>query len=119
MGLKVVFMGTPFFAERILARLLDSAHEVAAVVTVADKPAGRGQQLLNRLVLRSGVQTNDGRLGQRGLADSERLNRVGRGDGDDADVALLPLLWGAELNQRLVDVLVGLVAHGGGAQARR
>jgi len=45
MGLKVVFMGTPFFAERILARLLDSAHEVAAVVTVADKPAGRGQQL--------------------------------------------------------------------------
>ncbi len=45
MALKVVFMGTPYFAERILHHLLGSTHEVVAVVTVADKPAGRGQQL--------------------------------------------------------------------------
>jgi methionyl-tRNA formyltransferase len=43
--LRIVFMGTPAFAERILAELHQSAHQVVGVVTVADKPAGRGQQM--------------------------------------------------------------------------
>lgn len=42
---KIVFMGTPEFAVRSLEVLLDGGVEVAAVVTVPDKPAGRGQQL--------------------------------------------------------------------------
>lgn len=42
---KIVFMGTPEFAVRSLEVLLDGGIEVAAVVTVPDKPAGRGQQL--------------------------------------------------------------------------
>lgn len=45
MGLKIVFMGTPGFASHMLEGIISSAHEVVAVVTVADKPAGRGQQL--------------------------------------------------------------------------
>lgn len=40
---KVVFMGTPEFAVRSLEVLLEGGIEVAAVVTVPDKPAGRGQ----------------------------------------------------------------------------
>lgn len=43
--LKIVFMGTPEFAVTILDAILKSKHEVVGVVTVADKPAGRGQQL--------------------------------------------------------------------------
>jgi methionyl-tRNA formyltransferase len=42
---KIVFMGTPEFAVRSLEVLLHGGIEVAAVVTVPDKPAGRGQQV--------------------------------------------------------------------------
>jgi methionyl-tRNA formyltransferase len=45
MGLKrIVFFGTPAFAVPALGCLLDSAFEVAGVVTQPDKPRGRGQQ---------------------------------------------------------------------------
>ncbi len=43
--MKIVFMGTPEFAVPSLKTLQHSQHEVVAVVTVPDKPAGRGQQL--------------------------------------------------------------------------
>jgi len=42
-GLRIVFMGTPAFAVRILDELHQSQHQIVGVVTVADKPAGRGQ----------------------------------------------------------------------------
>ncbi|MFN5734707.1 MAG: methionyl-tRNA formyltransferase, partial [Flavobacteriales bacterium] len=45
MGLRIVFMGTPQFASYMLDRLHASSHEVVGVVTVADKPAGRGQKV--------------------------------------------------------------------------
>src|SRR4051812_35467560 len=37
-------MGTPAFAGRTLERLLEAGHEIAAVYTQPDRPAGRGQQ---------------------------------------------------------------------------
>lgn len=43
--LRLVFMGTPDFAVGILDALQRSIHEITAVVTVADKAAGRGQKL--------------------------------------------------------------------------
>lgn len=42
---RIVFMGTPDFAAHILKALCNHGFNVVAVVTVADKPAGRGQQL--------------------------------------------------------------------------
>ncbi|MCL9783007.1 methionyl-tRNA formyltransferase [Vibrio sp. S4M6] len=44
-SLKVVFAGTPDFAARHLAALLSSQHEVIAVYTQPDRPAGRGKKL--------------------------------------------------------------------------
>lgn len=44
-GLRVVFAGTPAFAEIALQALLSSKHQVIAVYTQPDKPAGRGQKL--------------------------------------------------------------------------
>lgn len=41
--MRVVFMGTPEVAVPALRALLDSHHEVAAVVTQPDKPRGRGR----------------------------------------------------------------------------
>jgi methionyl-tRNA formyltransferase len=43
--MRIVFMGTPDFAVASLAALVNAGYEVAAVVTAADKPAGRGQKL--------------------------------------------------------------------------
>jgi len=42
-SLKVVFMGTPAFSVGIMKAILASEHDLVGVVTVADKPAGRGQ----------------------------------------------------------------------------
>lgn len=43
--MKLVFMGTPEFAVASLDALIKAGHEVAAVVTMPDKPAGRGQKI--------------------------------------------------------------------------
>lgn len=43
--LRIVFMGTPEFAVTILTKLVGSEHQVVAVVTAMDKPAGRGKKL--------------------------------------------------------------------------
>ncbi|MBF59098.1 methionyl-tRNA formyltransferase [Halomonas sp. FeN2] len=43
--LRVVFAGTPEFAASSLAALLESQHEVVAVYTQPDRPAGRGRKL--------------------------------------------------------------------------
>lgn len=43
--LKIVFAGTPDFAASHLQALLNSSHEVIAVYTQPDKPAGRGKKL--------------------------------------------------------------------------
>ncbi|MHB1406081.1 MAG: methionyl-tRNA formyltransferase [Desulfitobacteriaceae bacterium] len=43
--MRVVFMGTPDFAVPSLQALLEGGHEVAAVFTQPDRPAGRGKQL--------------------------------------------------------------------------
>lgn len=42
--LRIVFAGTPDFATPALRALLDSEHEVAAVLTQPDRPAGRNRQ---------------------------------------------------------------------------
>ncbi len=43
--MRIVFMGSPQFAVPSLQRLLESRHEVVAVVTRPDKPKGRGMAL--------------------------------------------------------------------------
>ena len=44
-GLKILFAGTPEFAAMALKALLDDGHEVVAVYTQPDRPAGRGRKL--------------------------------------------------------------------------
>lgn len=43
--LKIIFAGTPDFAAKHLAALLQSEHDVVAVYCPPDKPAGRGKKL--------------------------------------------------------------------------
>lgn len=59
-SLKIIFAGTPEFAETSLAALLASRHEVCAVYTQPDRPAGRGRKLtaspVKLLAQRHGIQ---------------------------------------------------------------
>jgi len=44
--MKIVFFGTPEFAVASLDKLVSSGHDIAAVVTMPDKIAGRGHKLI-------------------------------------------------------------------------
>jgi methionyl-tRNA formyltransferase len=44
--MKLIFAGTPEFAERALSALHVAGHDVRRVLTRPDKPAGRGKQLV-------------------------------------------------------------------------
>lgn len=44
-GLKVIFFGTPDFAKASLEAVFNSVHSVVGVVTMPDKPQGRGQKM--------------------------------------------------------------------------
>lgn len=43
--LKIIFFGTPAFAEASLRAIHQNGYEIAAVVTAPDRPAGRGHKL--------------------------------------------------------------------------
>ncbi|WP_432742018.1 methionyl-tRNA formyltransferase [Methylobacter sp. G7] len=57
--MKIIFAGTPDFAVPCLQMLLDSGHEVCAVYTQPDRPAGRGRKLqpspVKALALTAGI----------------------------------------------------------------
>ena len=44
--MRIVYFGTPDFAVESLDAIMQSCHEVAAVVTVPDRQAGRGQKVV-------------------------------------------------------------------------
>ncbi|MDO9049834.1 MAG: methionyl-tRNA formyltransferase [Methylobacter sp.] len=57
--MKIIFAGTPEFAVPCLQMLLDSEHEICAVYTQPDRPAGRGRKLqlspVKALALTAGI----------------------------------------------------------------
>lgn len=57
--MRVVFMGTPEFAKASLQEIHEnSSHEIVGVVTVPDKPAGRGQKIHQSDVKKYAVEQN-------------------------------------------------------------
>ena len=56
--LKVVFMGTPDFAEESLRKVYEAGHEIVGVVTNVDKPKGRGIKLVPSPVKEFALEKN-------------------------------------------------------------
>ena len=56
--MKIVFMGTPDFAKDSLSAIYDAGHEITAVVTVPDKPKGRGMKLIPCEVKEYAIEKN-------------------------------------------------------------
>ena len=44
--LRIIFMGTPDFARDSLDAIYNAGHEISTVITVPDKPKGRGMKLI-------------------------------------------------------------------------
>ena len=80
--MKIIFMGTPEFAVSILNELHQSHHEILCAVTVADKPAGRGQTLSESAVKKYCVQHNISVLQPLKLKDEEFLAQLKKYDAD-------------------------------------
>lgn len=56
--MKIVFMGTPDFAEKSLEAIYNAGHEILAVVTNPDKPKGRGMKLVASPVKEFAISKN-------------------------------------------------------------
>ncbi len=55
---RIVFMGTPEFAQESLLRIIEEGFNVAAVITAPDKPSGRGRKLQESAVKKFANQKN-------------------------------------------------------------
>ena len=98
--MRIVFLGTPEFAVASLDALISSGeHEVLAVVTQPDKPAGRGKKLVQSEVKKYALKA--------GIKVLEYL-RISR-DGVDDVKALAPDImitaaYGQILSQEIIDI---------------
>ncbi len=57
-SLRIIYAGTPAFAVPALEQLLDGQHEVLAVLTQPDRPAGRGRKLQSSPVKQTALAHN-------------------------------------------------------------
>lgn len=73
---RIVFMGTPEFAVPVLERLLADEHEVVAIYTRPDRPAGRGRQLQESPVKRAATAHGLPVVQPRSLRRPEEIERL-------------------------------------------
>ncbi len=74
--IKIVFFGTPEFAVASLSRLLDDGADIAAVVTMPDKAAGRGHKMIQSDVKKFAVEKGLPVLQPEKLRDPEFISRL-------------------------------------------
>ncbi|HBS87653.1 MAG TPA: methionyl-tRNA formyltransferase [Bacteroidales bacterium] len=74
--MRIVFMGTPEFAVESLKILVENNYEIAAVITVPDKPAGRGQQIQESPVKKYAVEKGLRILQPASLKDEQFLDEL-------------------------------------------
>ena len=74
--MNIIFMGTPEFAVPSLRILLNTHNKISAVVTVPDKPKGRGQQLAESEVKKFAVENGLNVLQPESLGHEEFINEI-------------------------------------------
>ncbi|WP_067966227.1 methionyl-tRNA formyltransferase [Nocardiopsis trehalosi] len=98
--MKLVFAGTPEVAVPSLRALLDSAHEVAAVVTRPDAVAGRGRRVSVSPVAEVAAEAGIEVLKPEKASDPEFLDRLREIGPDCCPV----VAYGALLRQEALDI---------------
>lgn len=98
--MKIIFAGTPEFAVPCLQTLLDSKHEVCAVYTQPDRPAGRGRKLqpspVKELALSAGIPVFQPLT----MKTSEDLQQISAFNAD----LMVVVAYGMILTQAVLDV---------------
>ena len=98
--MKIIFAGTPDFAVPALQMLLDSEHEVVAVYTQPDRPAGRGRKLqpgpVKSLALSAGIPVYQP-VNLKNEVDIAQLKAL------DADLMVV-VAYGLILSQTVLDI---------------
>lgn len=74
--MRIVYFGTPDFAVESLDAIMQSRHEVAAVVTVPDRQAGRGQKVVFSPVKQYALDHNLHLLQPERLRDPQFLEQL-------------------------------------------
>ena len=74
--MRIVFMGTPHFALPSLKILIDNNYPIVGVVTVPDKPSGRGQEISVPAVKEFAVQRQLNVLQPDKLKDSSFIDQL-------------------------------------------
>lgn len=74
--MRLVFAGTPEFAERALVALLAAGHDVPLVLTQPDRPAGRGMRLTESPVKRTAAAKGIPVFQPRTLRDPDAMERI-------------------------------------------
>jgi methionyl-tRNA formyltransferase len=98
--LKVVFAGTPDFAAVALRALIDSRHQVIAVYTQPDRPAGRGRKLQASPVKKLAEENNIPVYQPESLKGDEQQQELKNLDADIMIVAA----YGLILPQAVLDI---------------
>lgn len=97
--MKIIFAGTPEFAVPALQTLINSGHEICAVYTQPDRPAGRGRKLtaspVKALALTAGLSVYQPE-NFKNAADLEQLQAFG------ADLMVV-VAYGLILPQAVID----------------
>lgn len=107
---RIIFMGTPEFASPSLKALIESQHQVVAVVTQPDRPRGRGRKLspspIKILAEGAGIDV----LQPEKACSQEFINIVR----DLAPDLLVVVAYGQILSQKLLDIprLMSINVHG-------
>ena len=73
---RIVFMGTPDFAVRILDELVLMNYNIVGVITAPDKPAGRGQQVSESAVKKYATKQNLNILQPANLKDETFIHSI-------------------------------------------
>ena len=81
-SLRIVYLGTPEFAVEPLRRLVEGGYNVVGVVTMPDKPAGRGHKLQPSAVKSFAVEHNLPLLQPEKLKDEAFLDALRRWNAD-------------------------------------
>ena len=74
--MRIIYLGTPDFAVEPLRRLVEAGKDIVAVVTMPDKPAGRGHKLLFSPVKQYALDNNLPLLQPTNLKDTEFVEQL-------------------------------------------
>lgn len=81
-NLRIVFMGTPDFAVESLRILVEGGYNVVGVITMPDKPSGRGHKLQHSAVKKYALEQNLPLLQPEKLKDEQFLTNLRQWNAD-------------------------------------